>query len=217
MLLRHGHHYSGRTLWSAAHQRTLAEVRFPHPAQHIAFTEYRLAAAETDERVARLSAALQEQTHAWRLQPLLAGLMTLRGLQLVSAATVLAELGDLRRFPHPKRLMSFLGLVPSEYSSGLSRHLGTITKCGNAHVRRVLIEAAWTYRYPARLSRDLQTRQQGQPKGVRDIAWKAQLRLCARYRRMRLRGVHQNKICIAIARELTGFIWDISRHVPIPS
>jgi transposase len=216
MLLRHGHHYGGRTVWGAAHERTLSEVRFPHPAQHIAFTEYRLAAIEADERVTRLSAALQEQTRSWRLQPLLAGLMTLRGLQLVTAATVLAELGDLRRFPHPKQLMSFLGLVPSEYSSGLSRHLGAITKCGNAHIRRVLIEAAWTYRYPARVSRDLTVRQEGQPKVLRDIAWKAQLRLCARYHRMRQRGLHQNKICIAIARELAGFIWDIARHVPVP-
>jgi len=127
----------------------------------------------------------------------------------------LAELGDLRRFAHPKQLMSFLGLVPSEYSSGASRRLGAITKCGNAHVRRVLIEAAWTYRFPARLARELQIRQEGQPKIVRDIAWRAQLRLCTRYRRLQARGVHQNKICIAIARELTAFIWDIARHVPL--
>ncbi|HYX74918.1 MAG TPA: IS110 family transposase [Steroidobacteraceae bacterium] len=217
MLLRHGHHYSGRIFWSAAHQRDLAKVSFPHPAQQIAFTEYCLAVTEADERVTRLSAALREQAGGWRLQPWLGALMTLRGLQLVTAATVLAELGDLRRFPHPKQLMSFLGLVPSECSSGLTRHLGAITKCGNAHIRRVLIEAAWSYRHPARLSRELQIRQQGQPKAVRDIAWKAQLRLCARYRRLHARGLHQNKICIAIARELAGFIWDIARHVPIAS
>jgi transposase len=215
MLLRHGHHYSGRSFWSSAHQRTLAQVSFRYPAQDIAFTEYRLATTAADERVTRLSAALLEQAGCWRLQPWLSALMTLRGLQLVTAATVLAELGDLRRFPHPKRLMSFLGLVPSEYSSGSSRHLGAITKCGNAHIRRVLIEAAWAYRHPARLSRELQVRQQGQPKVVTDLAWKAQLRLCARYRRLHARGLHKNKICIAIARELTAFIWDIARHVPL--
>jgi transposase len=215
MLLRHGHHYSGRTFWSAAHQRDLAKVSFPHPAQQIAFAEYHIAVTEAHERVTRLSAALREQVDTWRLQPLLSALMTLRGLEFLTAATVLAELGDLRRFPHPKQLMSFLGLVPSEYSSGLSRRLGAITKCGNAHVRRVLIEAAWTYRYPARLSRDLQIRQQGQPQEVREIAWKAQLRLCARYRRMQARGLHQNKTCIAIAREISAFIWDIARRVPI--
>jgi len=215
MLLRHGHRYTGKSSWSAAHERYLAKVGFAHPAQHIAFTEYRNAAREAHERVERLSAALREQASSWRPQPMLNALMTLRGLQLLTAATVLAELGDLRRFAHPKQLMSFLGLVPSEYSSGQSRRLGAITKCGNAHIRRVLIEAAWTYRFPARISRDLQLRQEGQPKVVRDIAWKAQLRLCARYRRMHARSVHQNKACIAIARELTGFIWDIARHVPL--
>jgi transposase len=215
MLLRHGHHYSGRSFWSSAHQRTVAQISFRYPAQDIAFTEYRLATAEADERVTRLSAALLEQAACWRLQPWLSALMTLRGLQLVTAATVLAELGDLRRFPHPKQLMSFLGLVPCEYSSGSSRHLGAITKCGNAHIRRVLIEAAWAYRNPARLSRELQIRQQGQPKTVTDLAWKAQLRLCARYRRLHARGLHKNKICIAIARELAAFIWDIARHVPL--
>jgi transposase len=190
-------------------------VSFPHAAQQIAFTEYRLAVTAADEGVARLSGALHEPAGGWRMEPLIRALMTLRGVQFITAATLLAEVGDLRRFRHPKQLMSFLGLVPSEYSSGSSRHLGAITKCGNAHVRRVLIEAAWTYRYPARLSRELQIRQQGQPKAVRDIAWRAQLRLCARYRRMQARGLHQNKTCIAIARELTGFIWDVARHVAI--
>jgi transposase len=213
MLLRHGERYTGKSSWTAAHQRYLSEVHFTHPAQDIAFAEYRSAVCDAHERVERLTAALREQAADWRLQPLLAAVSTLRGLELVTAVTVLAELGDLRRFAHPKQLMSFLGLVPSEYSSGASRRLGAITKCGNAHVRRVLIEAAWTYRFPARLSRELQVRQEGQPKAVRDIAWRAQLRLCTRYRRLQARGVHQNKTCIAIARELTGFLWDIARHI----
>jgi transposase len=215
MLLRHGHRYSGRSSWTDAHERYLAGVCFAHPAQHIAFAEYRIAVREAHERVERLTAALREQASSWRMQPLLAALMTLRGLELITAATVLAELGDLRRFAHPKQLMSFLGLVPSEYSSGLCRRLGAITKCGNAHIRRVLIEAAWTYRFPARLSEALQLRQQGQPQAVRDIAWRAQLRLCGRYRRLQARGLHQNKTCIAIARELAAFIWDIAQHVPV--
>jgi transposase len=162
-----------------------------------------------------LTSALREQALEWRLAPVVFALMTLRGVNLITAATLLAELGDLRRFAHPKQLMSFLGLVPSEYSSGESRRLGAITKSGNAHVRRVLIESAWSYRLPARLSYELQQRQEGQPKMIRDIAWKAQLRLCARYRRMQARNVHQNKTCIAIARELVGFIWDIARHAPL--
>lgn len=215
MLLRHGERYTGKSSWTAAHERHLATVRFAHPAQNAAYAEYRSAVRDSHERVERLTAALRAQVADWRLQPLLAAVCTLRGLELVTALTVLAELGDLRRFAHPKQLMSFLGLVPSEYSSGASRRLGAITKCGNAHVRRVLIEAAWTYRFPARLARELQIRQEGQPKIVRDIAWRAQLRLCTRYRRLQARGVHQNKICIAIARELTAFIWDIARHVPL--
>jgi transposase len=193
MRLRHGHRYTGKSSWTVAHERYLAGIRFAHPAQNIAFAEYRSAVRDAHERVERLTAALREQAADWRLQPLLAAVSTLRGLELVTAVTVLAELGDLRRFTHPKQLMSFLGLVPSEYSSGASRRLGAITKCGNAHLRRVLIEAAWTYRFPARISRELQVRQQGQPKAVRDIAWRAQLRLCTRYRRLQARGVHQTK------------------------
>jgi transposase len=121
------------------------------------------------------------------MQPVLQALMTLRGIDFVAAVTLVAELGDLKRFAHPRELMSFLGLVPSEYTSGDSRHLGKITKTGNGHVRRILIEAAWNYRFPARMSVMLQKRQEGQPKVVRDIAWRAQLRLAQRYRRLSVR------------------------------
>ena len=138
--------------------------------------------------------------------------MTLRGVEFVAAVTLVAELGDLRRFEHPKRLMSYLGLVPSEYSTGESRVQGKITKTGNSHARRILIESAWAYRLPARMSRELVVRNEGQSKAVRDIAWRAQLRLCSRFRRLQVRGVHHNKACAAIARELAGFIWDIARQ-----
>ena len=141
--------------------------------------------------------------------------MTLRGIDFVAAVTLVAELGDLKRFAHPRELMSFLGLVPSEYTSGDSRRLGKITKAGNGHVRRILVEAAWNYRFAARMSVVLQKRQEGQPKVVRDIAWRAQLRLAQRYRRLSARHLHHNKVCVAIARELAGFIWDIGRHVSI--
>jgi transposase len=215
LLLRHGVRYNGKTSWTAAHERFLATVRFTHPAQNIAFVEYRSAVGEANERLERITVALREQVAEWRLQPAVAALMTLRGIDLVAAVTLIAELGDLRRFEHPKRLMSFLGLVPSEYSSGQSRSLGSITKAGNTHARRILVEAAWTYRYSARISREIQVRQEGQPRALRDIAWRAQLRLCQRYRRLSHRGMHQNKICIAIARELAGFMWDLLRHVPV--
>ena len=147
------------------------------------------------------------------MQPVVSAVMALRGLDLVAATTVVAELGDLRRFAHPSELMGYLGLVPSEHTTGSKRRLGAITKTGNGHVRRVLIEAAWNYRFPARVSEALQVRQERQPAAIRDIAWRAQLRLSHRYRRLKARGLQHNKICVALARELTGFLWDIGRHV----
>jgi transposase len=213
MLLRHGQRYAGKSSWTAAHERFLATLSFPHPAQNIAFVEYRTAVNEAHERVERLTAALREQVAQWRLQPVVAALMTLRGVDLIAAVTLIAELGDLKRFDHPKRLMAFLGLVPSEYSTGQTRSLGSITKAGNSHARRVLIEAAWAYRFPARVARELQVRSQAQPRVLREIAWRAQLRLCQRYRRLSARGMHQNKICTAIARELAGFLWDLAQQV----
>lgn len=214
MLLRHGHRYSGKTSWTAAHERYLAQVRFEHAAQDIACAEYRSAVREAHDRAERITAALREQAATWRFAPVVAALMALRGLEFVAAVTLVAELGDLSRFAHPKHLMSFLGLVPSEYSTGEPRVLGKITKAGNGHIRRILIESAWTYRFPARMSRELVVRQENQPQVVRDIAWRAQLRLCSRYRRLQARGVHQNKVCVAIARELVGFVWDIARQLP---
>ncbi len=214
MLLRHGLRYEGKTSWTQAHERYLAKAAFTHPAQDIAFAEYRNAVREADERVERVTAALREQVAAWRWAGLVQALMSLRGVDFVAAVTLVAELGDFSRFAHPKQLMSYLGLVPSEYSTGQSRVQGKITKTGNGHVRRILIESAWTYRYPARMSRELLVRNQAQPKAVRDIAWRAQLRLCNRYHRFTARGVAQNKICVALARELAAFAWDIARHVP---
>jgi transposase len=214
LLLRHGWRYAGKTSWNAAHERYLAKVAFDHPAQDLAFAEYLRAVTDAHQRVERLTQALREQVNGWRWASLVQALMALRGIDFVAAVTLVAELGDLARFPHPKQLMSYLGLVPSEYSTGQSRVQGRITKTGNSHVRRILIESAWTYRYPARMSRDLVVRNQNQPKLIRDIAWRAQLRLCNRYHRFTARGVTQNKICVAIARELSAFVWDIARCVP---
>ena len=215
LLLRHGHRYPGKSSWTLAHERYLAEVSFAHPPQDIAFAEYRQAVREGHERVERLTEALRSQTEYWRLKPLVAALSSLRGIDFVSAVTLTAEIGDFSRFAHPSELMGFLGLVPSEYSTGDTRRQGNITKTGNSHARRVLVEAAWNYRFPARLSRPLQVRQEGQSKAVREIAWRAQLRLAHRYRRLSSRKLHPNKICVAIARELAGFLWDIARQVNV--
>jgi transposase len=140
--------------------------------------------------------------------------MCLRAFDFVAAVTFVAELGDPRRFAHPTALMAYLGLVPSEFSSGNSRRQGSITKAGNQHARRMLVEAAWAYRHSPRVSRPVQVRQEGQPQIVRDIAWRAQLRLTKRFRHLRMgRKLPQNKVCVAVARELCGFIWDIARQV----
>jgi transposase len=142
--------------------------------------------------------------------------MCLRGIEFVSAITFVAEIGDLTRFAHPRALMAYLGLVPSEFSSGNSRRLGAITKSGNRQARRILVEAAWNNRFKAQVGRDLEVRQEGQPKVIRDISWKAQLRLSKRWRSLGMgRKINQNKICVAIARELSGFIWDVARQVKI--
>ena len=213
LMLRHGQRYTGKSSWTAAHQRYLAQVSFAYPAQQIAFQEYLQGVSEGELRVQRLSHTLAQQIQLWRMHPVVCALMTLRGLDLVAATTVVAELGDLRRFAHPRQLMSYLGLVPSEHTSGDKRRLGEITKAGNTHVRRVLIEAAWSYRFPARVGLELQRRQENQRPEILAIAWRAQLRLSHRYRRLKARGLQHNKICVALARELVGFVWDIGRHV----
>jgi transposase len=215
LLLRHGRRYTGKTSWNAAHERYLATVSFEHRAQNIALVEYRQAVSEAQARVERLSEALLSELQDWRMRSLVRALMTLRGVDQLVATTLVAELGELRRFAHPRELMGYLGLVPSEHTSGDKRRLGAITKTGNSHVRRVMIEAAWNYRFPARITRPLQVRQQGQPATIRTIAWRAQLRLNHRYRTLSARGVQHNKICVAIARELAGFVWSIGQQVAI--
>jgi transposase len=218
LLLRHSRSCAGRTLWSAAHERTLSQIRLPHPAQEIAFVEYRNAIKDAHERLERITEALRLQSQQWRMRPVVQALMCLRGFDFIAAVTFVAEIGDPRRFAHPTALMSYLGLVPSEFSSGQSRRQGAITKAGNTHARRMLIEAAWAYCHGPRVTRPLEVRQEGQPNAVREISWRAQLRLTKRFRHLRLgRKLPQNKICVAVARELCGFIWDIARQVkPLP-
>jgi transposase len=216
MLLRHGRDYVRHNSWSQAHERYLSTIRFEHPAQEIAFNEYRQASKEACERVERITQALREQCEHWRMNPVVKALMCLKGFDFVAAVTLVAEMGDLTRFAHPRALMSYLGLVPSEFSSGNTRRQGAITRCGNKHARRILVEAAWNNRFKAQVTRVLHVRQEGQPKVIREISWKAQLRLSRRWRSLSVgRKLNQNKICVAIARELAGFIWDVARHVKI--
>lgn len=222
ILLRLGKPYREGRGWTQKFHRFLADLRFDDPHHRIVFTEYRLAVQAAAERVERIEAAIRQAFDTWRWRPVVKALMSLRGIDFLTAMIIVAEVGDLRRFEHPRPLMSYLGLVPSEFSSGNSQHRGPLTRTGNSRVRRVLIESAWNYRHPAKISREIENRQEGQPAAVTEIAWKAQARLCHRFRKLRYRGMHQNKTCAAIARELIGFIWDIARRVrpietPAPS
>jgi transposase len=214
-LLRQDIRYTGRATWGPAHLRWLSEVVCPTPAQHIVFQEDVRAVNEHTERLQRLEQELTEQVQTWRLHPVVEALQALRGVQFIVAVTTVAELGDLTRFETPRQLMKFLGLIPSEYSSGERRRQGSLTKAGNTHARRALVEGAWAYRYPAKVSRHLQLRLEQQPKVIQDLSWKAQVRLCKRYRRLMARGKHANQVVVAIARELAGFIWAIAKQVPV--
>jgi transposase len=215
-LLRHDIRYTGRATWNPAHLRWLAEVVCAPPAQHIVFQEYVRAVNEHTERLQRLEQALQEQVKSWRLHPVVEALQALRGVQCTVAVTTVAALGDLTRFANPRELMKFLGLMPSEYSTGERRRQGAITKAGNTHARRALVEGAWASRYPAKVSRHLQLRLEKHPKILQAISWKAQVRLCKRYRRLIARGKHANQVVVAIARELIGFMWAIAKQIPVP-
>jgi transposase len=214
-LLRQDIRYTGRATWSPAHLRWLAEVVCATPAQQIVFQEYVRAVTEHTERLQRLELELHDHVKTWRLQPVVEALQALRGVQFTVAVTLVAELGDLTRFENPRQLMKYLGLIPSEYSSGERRRQGSITKAGNTHARRALVEGAWAYRYPAKVSRHLQLRLEQLPKPLQDISWKAQLRLCTRFRRLLARGKHANQVVVAIARELVGFLWAIAKQVPV--
>ena len=209
-LLRHGRVYTGGRRWTQAHYRWLETQRFAHPAQQIVFQEYVDEAKHARTRIKTLEEELEQVLGDWTFSGQARDLMALRGVDTLTAITVLAELGDITRFDTPRQLMAFVGLVPSEHSSGQRRQRGAITKAGNAHVRRVLVESAWCYRFPARKTRHLQRRAERTTPAVQDIAWKAQRRLCGRYRRLSARGMPKGKVCTAIARELLGFMWAIA-------
>jgi transposase len=209
-ILRHGHRYSGRTHWSKAHWNWIAEIKMPHRAQQIVLQEYVHGVREQLERVQRLTGQVQELVPQWHLAPVVKSLQALRGVSLIVATTTIAELGDLTRFDSPRELMAYLGLVPSLHSTGTTSRRGGITKTGNGHVRRALTEAAHAYSHPARESRTLAARLDGLSQEVKDIAWKAQVRLCGRFRKLVERGKNKNAVVTATARELSAFMWAIA-------
>ena len=201
--------------WSLQHLRWLTELILPHPSQQIVLQEMIQIITERIQREKRLANELFHQVKSWRFYPVVKALQAVRGVRLLIATGIIAELGDLRRFDHPRKLMSYLGLVSKEHSSADNRRLGGITKCGNGRARRLLVQGAHTYKHKANISTELQKRQEGLPKEITDIAWQAQLRLCRRYNRLLSRGKHRNVVVIAIAREMAAYLWAIAREVVI--
>lgn len=211
-LLRHDRWFTGKTTWGPAHLAWLAQQTFDHPAQQDTMNDYREAVELATARVVRLTKQMAERSATWDKAPLVTALQALRGVEMVSAVTLVAEIGDFRRFGSASELMAFVGLVPSEHSSGGSRRQGRITRTGNGHARRILIEAAWHYRRQPRMSKAIRERNQRVSGPIRVIAWKAQQRLHKRLFRLRERGKPANQAVTAVARELAGFVWAIARE-----
>lgn len=212
-LLRHGRHFTGRRTWSKAHARWIAEQSFESHAHHLVLQETLGAVRDSSERLARIEAAIRELAAGWTLNPIVEAIQAMRGIEFVAAVTIVAEIGDFNRFASPRQLMAYLGLVPSEHSTGNSVRRGGITKAGNTIARRILVECAWHYRHPARVSSPKQIKHAALPKPIVDTAWKAQSRLCARYRTLTGKGKKPTVAVTAIAREMAAFIWSIARQV----
>jgi transposase len=213
LLLRNGIPYAGKSSWTAAHLRWLATLKMEHSAQQIGLQEYLHSITESAARIVRLEQAMRDTLPEWSLTPLVQALQAMRGVKLIAAITLVAELQDFLRFETARQLMAYVGLVPGEHSSGPKRRQGSITKAGNSAARRMLVEIAWHYQHGPRVSATIATRHDQLPKAVTDIAWAAQLRLNAKFKRLLARRVMKNKAVVAIARELTGFVWAIAREV----
>jgi len=211
-LLRHGR-TSPYGHWTKMHRRWLSELTFSHPAQHLALEEMLARIERAEALCERLKQAIQDLVGQWSLAPVVQAIQALRGVSLITAAVVVAEVGSFARFASPRQLMAYLGLNPSEHSSGGTVRRGAITKTGNALARTSLVEAAWTYRFPARVTQIIRDRLKNLPEPIRAVAWKAQVRLSARYRKLVARGKSAPTAIVAVARELVGFIWAIARMV----
>jgi transposase len=203
-LLRHDSRYTGRATWTPAHRRWLAEVVCPTPAQPIVFQEYVRAVNKHSERLQRLERERHEHVPSWRLHPVVEALQAWRGVPCTVAVTMVADLGDLTRVDTPRALLKCLGRMPSAYSTGERRRQGALTNAGNTPARRALVEGAWAYRDPAKVSRHLPGRLAQPPNAIQAISWKAPVRRCQRYRTLLARGKHAHQVVVAMARELRG-------------
>jgi transposase len=213
LLLRLGQSYPGKTTWGKAHLAWLAGRKLDHLEQRIALEEMLHAVRQASDRIGRLEQAIRAALPGWSLAPTAIALMALRGINLIAATSLLAEIGDLTRFCSPRELMAWLGMVPSEHSTGEHVRRGAITKAGNRRARSMLVECAWSYRHPPRVGADKLAKVEAAPPAVRDIAWKAQTRLSARYRALRRAGKLENVAITAVARELAAFIWAVGMAV----
>jgi transposase len=214
-MLRQGLCYPEKTTWTKAHMNWLASQKLAYLEQRIAFEELMLAIRQAQERLARLEQAIRAAVPEWSLCEAVTALMAMRGIDLIAAATFLAEIGDLSRFPTPRELMKYLGLVPSEHSTGDTIKRGPITKAGNKRARRMLVECAWSYQYPPRVGTAKQAKVAAAPRAVQEIAWKAQCRLSRRYRALIRNGKLKTVAATAVARELAGFIWAVGREITL--
>ena len=212
-LLRHHRIFHRPTPWTKRYIHWLHEQRFDHPADHLVLQEAIDAVRVAQERVMRLDKAMEEFLPSWSFAPVVSALQALRGVSIVTAVNFVVEIGDVRRFENPRQLMGYVGLVPGERSTGDTVRRGAITKMGNARIRQLLVESAWTYRYPASVSAKKLPFVERAPEKVREIAMKAQTRLTRRYRALSARGMKSTVICTAIARELAGFMWAVAREV----
>jgi transposase len=213
LLLRRGLHYHG-SAWTQAHRAWIAGLEWTQPAERVVVEDYLLAVDQLDARVRELDGRLAEVAQTAPYREAVGGLRCFRGIDTLTAILVLAELYDFQRFPSPRALMAYLGLVPGESSSGETHRRGRITRTGNALVRRLLVETAWHYQHRPRVGVALARRRQGQPGRVIAIADKAQQRLCRRFRRLAEHHKPAPKIAVAIARELAGFLWAALQPVP---
>jgi transposase len=215
-VLRHGHVWPGnKTRWTRTHYNWLESLKFAHDWQQVVLQEYIDAVSAASRRVADITMQMERVLPAWSLAPVVDSLTALRGVDKLTAMVLLAELGDLSRFASPKQLMAYLGLVPSEHTSNDRRRQGPITKTGNRHARRMLVESAWSYRFPARQTAHLKRKAATASEQAKAISWRAQKRLCGRYRTLNQAGKNTKQTTVAIARELVGFVWDIAcREMP---
>jgi len=210
-ILRHGHHWpSNKKRWTLKYFNWLEELKFKHPWQQVVLQEYINAIKTITQRLTEIEKYMYQAKLNWSLNPIIDSLSALRGIDTLSAMILIAELGDLSRFSHPKQLMSYLGLVPSEHTSSTKRRQGSITKAGNNSARRILVESAWSYRFPARKTAHIKRKSCNASEYAKKVSWQAQKRLCTRYQKLIQSGKNSKQTVVAIARELIGFIWDIA-------